>query len=656
MSTQHIIYFFGLVLCTHLVHATETRCWLDSIDLTTMTCGWEYPRTNSAVGGQSLKIARQRIARGVGTHADSWFSLAIEGEALAFEALVGVDDEELIRGKGSVIFRVYADNHCVADSGIMRARERARPLRADLKGARVVTLHVSDAGDGDAHDHADWGEAVFIIKPGTRLNPLPTPPTEQMGILSPPPPLSPRINGARRFGVRPGHPLQVYIPVSGERPLTFVAQNLPLGISLDPNRGLLQGTLTTPGTYSIPLKVTNAKGVDQKNVILEVGDRIALTPPMGWNSWNCFAHTVSDAKIRRMARAMVSSGLIDHGWTYINIDDYWQICPGEKQDLTLMGPARDAHGNILPNKRFPDMRALTQTVHDLGLKIGLYSSPGPLTCGGCTGSWQHEAQDAKTFAEWGFDYLKYDWCSYASLVPNTSLKEWMRPYLLMGKALRQQSRDLVFSLCQYGEAHVSAWGAVAGGHLWRTSPDIVDSWQSVYKIADAQDGLEPFAQPGQWNDPDMLVIGTVGWGTPHLTRLTPNEQYSHVSLWCLLSAPLLIGCDLEKLDPFTKGLLTNDEVLAVNQDAKGEQAHRVQRDDAQEIWIKHMADGSLIAGIFNRGLLTAPVSLHVSKLGLSGTQQVRDLWRQQDLDPITESFTTTLPGHGVILLRLSSAN
>lgn len=154
----------------------------------------------------------------------------------------------------------------------------------------------------------------------------------------------------------------------------------------------------------------------------------------------------------------------------------------------------------------------------------------------------------------------------------------------------------------------------------------------------------------------MLVIGTVGWGTPHLTRLTPNEQYSHVSLWCLLSAPLLIGCDLEKLDPFTKGLLTNDEVLAVNQDAKGEQAHRVQRDDAQEIWIKHMADGSLIAGIFNRGLLTAPVSLHVSKLGLSGTQQVRDLWRQQDLDPITESFTTTLPGHGVILLRLSSAN
>ncbi|MDX9868116.1 MAG: NPCBM/NEW2 domain-containing protein [Kiritimatiellia bacterium] len=634
--------------------AEELTVWLDTLELRPMTSAGEPARPNRTVGGNPLKIARQRFGRGVGTHAESWLSLEAQGGALAFQARVGVDDEELIRGKGSVIFRVYADGRLVADSGIRKSREPAVPLRADLTGARVVTLHVSDAGDGDARDHADWCEAFFTLKRGASLIPLPAPPTEQMGILTPAPPLEPLLRGPCRFGVRPNRPLLFRIPVTGERPLRFAARDLPPGVSLDSATGLLTGAVRRPGSYAITLIAENARGRTARDWHLEVGERLALTPPMGWNSWNAFGHTVTDAKIRQAAAAMVSSGLADHGWAYINIDDYWQTCPGEREDATLMGPGRDAAGRILPNRRFPDMRGLTQHVHGLGLKIGIYSSPGPLTCGGCVGSWGHEARDAQTIAEWGFDYLKYDWCSYAQIASDETLAERMRPFLLMGAALRGQPRDILFSLCQYGVGHVSAWGDKAGGHTWRTTPDITDSWSSVSRIAEAQAGLELFAGPGNWNDPDMLVVGTVGWGSPRPSRLTPNEQITHVSLWCLLSAPLLIGCDLTRLDAFTLSLLTNDEVLEVNQDPLGRQAIRVQRTDTHEVWAKPLEDGSLAAGILNRGLLTAPVTVDLASLGLTGPQRLRDLWRQRDLGIVDGTpFTATLPGHGMLLLRIT---
>jgi alpha-galactosidase len=637
-----------------LLGADETILWLDTLDLSSMTSAGEPPQAGRTVGGNPFKIARKRFERGVGTHAESWLSLEARGGALAFQAWVGVDDEELIRGKGSVVFRVYADGRRVADSGIRRAREPAFLLRADLTGAQVVTLHVSDAGDGDARDHADWCEAFFTLKQGASLTPLPAPPTEQMGILTPAPPLEPLLRGPRRFGVRPGSPLLFRIPATGEKPIRFAARDLPPGVSLDSTTGLLTGAVTRPGSYAITLAAENARGRTERIWHLEVGERLALTPPLGWNAWNVFAHTVSDAKIRQAAEAMVSSGLADHGWAYINIDDYWQTCPGEREDTALMGPGRDPSGRILPNRRFPDMRGLVQYVHGLGLKIGLYSSPGPLTCGGCVGSLGHEARDAQTIAEWGFDYLKYDWCSYAQIAADDTLAEQMRPFLLMGAALRKQPRDILFSLCQYGIGHVSAWGDKAGGHCWRTTQDITDTWSSISQIAEAQVGLELFAGPGNWNDPDMLVVGTVGWGSPRPSHLTPNEQYTHVSLWCLLSAPLLIGCDLTRLDAFTLNLLTNDEVLEVNQDPLGRQAVRVQRTDAQEVWAKPLEDGSLAAGIINRGMLTAPVTLDLTTLGLTGPQQLRDLWRQRDLGTFADaSFKTTLPGHGVLLLRIT---
>jgi alpha-galactosidase len=444
----------------------------------------------------------------------------------------------------------------------------------------------------------------------------------------------------------------VTIPATGEQPLTYGANGLPRGLSLDPVSGLITGTVAKPGTYNVTFTVSNAKGKASRAWRLEVGDRIALTPPMGWNSWNCFANAVSDEKIRKAADAMASSGLINHGWSYINIDDFWQTNPGEKNDASLMGPARDAEGRILPNKRFPDMKALADYVHNRGLKIGLYSSPGPTTCGGCVGSWQHELQDAQTYAEWGYDYLKYDWCSYSQVSGSSSLKDLMRPYLVMSAALRGQKRDIVHSLCQYGMGNVSTWGDRAGGQCWRTTGDITDTWDSMSKIADAQDGLELFTQPGNWNDPDMLIVGMVGWGNLHPTRLTQNEQYTHMSLWCLLCSPLLIGCDMTQLDAFTLNLLTNDEVLEVNQDPLGRQAARVQRTDASDIWAKRMEDGSLAVGLFNRGYLTGTVTVALKTLGLTGPQRVRDLWRQKELGTERDRITAEIPGHGALLLRL----
>lgn len=649
--TSYII-LFTFAIAPGLTARAQSRVGLDELDLAAMSCGWERPQARQAVGGNPLKIARKKFERGVGTHAPSWFAIDTGGEALRFEAQVGLDDEELVRGKGSAVFRIYADGRVAADSGVMHARQPARTLTADLAGARVVVLEVSDAGDGSAHDHADWCDAYFTVRDGAVLKPLPRPPTEQMGILTPPPPREPRINGARVFGVRPGSPVLFTIPVTGERPVTLEVEGLPSGLSLDRGRGLLTGTVAKAGSYRMTFRAANAYGTAARDWRLEVGERIALTPPMGWNSWNCFAHTVSDASIRTAAQAMVESGLSRHGWSYVNIDDYWQTCPGERTDMSLMGPARDSAGRILPNARFPDMAALCRDVHQLGLKIGIYSSPGATTCGGCVGSWGHEAQDAQTYADWGFDYLKYDWCSYAQCVRNDSLSELMRPYLVMGRALRAQPRDLLLSLCQYGMGHVAAWGAKAGGQCWRTTHDIVDTWESVTGIVQAQEGFELFAGPGAWNDLDMLVVGTVGWGEPHPTRLTPNEQYSHLSYWCLLASPLLLGCDLTRLDPFTLNLLTNDEVLDVNQDPLGRQAVRVQHDDAQEIWAKPMSDGSTAVGLFNRSCLTRTVTLPFASLGLKGPHRLRDLWRQKDLGVAADTFAAEIPGHGVLLLNV----
>jgi len=396
-----------------------------------------------------------------------------------------------------------------------------------------VILLVETTDDGPNWDHADWADAKFIVV-GQHPETV-DPPREKEEILTPKPSPEPRINGARIYGVRPGSPFLFRVPVTGKRPLKYAAKGLPKGLIINASTGIISGSTSIVGKHKVMLTVTNSLGKAERQFTIVVGNKIALTPPMGWNSWNCFAEAVDDQKIRSAADVLITSGLADHGWAYINIDDCWAIKPGSN-DTMLDGNARDKDGMINSNKKFPDMKALSDYVHSKGLKIGIYSSPGPLTCADYTASYRHEADDAKQFANWGMDYLKYDWCSYGNIAKDKSLIELQKPYLTMNDALNKQKRDIVYSLCQYGMGNVWTWGSAVGGNCWRTTGDITDTWESMSGIGFGQAGKEKYAGPGHWNDPDMLVVGMVGWGNLHPSRLSPNEQYTHISLWSLLAS------------------------------------------------------------------------------------------------------------------------
>ena len=461
-------------------------------------------------------------------------------------------------------------------------------------------------------------------------------------ILTPVPSAFPKINGASVFGVRPNSPVLYKIAATGIKPIKYSVENLPEGLTLDATTGIITGKLNNAGTYNMKLKATNTKGSATKNFTIKVGDVLALTPPMGWNSWNCWGLSVSSDKVKSSAQALIDKGLIDHGWTFMNIDDGWEE------------PQRDANGNVVTNEKFPDMKDLGDWLHGKGLKFGIYSSPGTLTCGGYLGSYQHELNDATSYASWGIDYLKYDWCSYGRIAgKDTTLAAYQKPYMVMRDALLKQNRDIVFSLCQYGMKNVWEWGDLVNGNCWRTTGDITDTWESLKSIGFSQTVQYEYAKPGRWNDPDMLIVGMVGWGENlHPTRLTPDEQYTHISLWCLLSAPLLIGCDISKMDNFTLNLLTNDEVLAVNQDALGKQAKQVLKTDDYQIWMKELEDGSHAIGIFNLSEKYQNINVDWKEIGLeTSSVKVRDLWRQKNLGEFKNGFSTKVPPHGVTLIK-----
>ncbi len=355
---------------------------------------------------------------------------------------------------------------------------------------------------------------------------------------------------------------------------------------------------------------------------------LAATPPMGWNSWNHFACKVSDAVVRAAADAIASNGMKDAGYVYVNIDDCWQ---GE----------RDAQGVIHPNAKFPDMKSLADYVHSKGLKLGIYSSPGPKTCAGYAGSYKHEEQDAMQYAAWGVDYLKYDWCSASRVY---KAEEMPAVYKKMHDALVKTDRPIVFSMCQYGLRAVWRWGASVGGNLWRTTDDISDNYQSMYFNASSEEGLEKYAGPGRWNDPDMLEVGN-----GHMSR---DEYITHMSLWCILAAPLLAGNDLAKMTPETLAILTNPEAIAVDQDPKGIQGHWVSRDGPYEILAKPLADGSTAVLLMNRGEDSERMTLSLKNIGVFKPAEIRDLWAKKDLGKFTGMFSAEVPKHGAVLVKV----
>ena len=500
------------------------------------------------------------------------------------------------------------------------------------------------------------GNLALAATPSPEASPSP----ESMTLpapLAPPSPATPRINGPAVFGVRPSSPVLYAIPATGERPMTFAAEGLPKGLILDASTGRITGRLSTPATNAVTLIARNAKGEDKKPFKIIVGAHIALTPPMGWSSWNCFGKEITREKILAIAKAMADRGLTQHGWTYINIDDGWQ---GARSGSSLA---------MQGNTNFPDIKGMVDAIHALGLKAGIYSTPWETSyarfpggsCVTAKGEWKNighkfgnvsfASADARQWADWGFDYLKYDW------------NEIDRPHVEeMAHALHASGRDLVFSLSNSAPfAGAKDWSELA--ESWRTTGDIYDVWDNgdkvwhygVSELGFSQDRWASFAGLGHWNDPDMLVVGRVGWGgNQKPTRLTPDQQYTHISLWCMLSAPLILGCDLTQLDPFTLGLLTNDEVLDVNQDELGAQAVRVGTNGAVDFYLKPLADGSFAFAAFNRGETAATVNMKkYHTMGLPEKAKARDLWRQKDIENFGKETVLTIPAGGVILLKVT---
>jgi alpha-galactosidase len=479
-------------------------------------------------------------------------------------------------------------------------------------------------------------------------------PEEPRVLWTPPAGPEPRINGPRLFGVRPGHPFLYRIPCTGTRPLTFAVDNLPAGLDIDPTTGIIRGRAPRePGSYVVTLRAKNTTGSAAKDFSIVVGETLALTPPMGWNSWYIHYARVTQEHMRAAARTMIESGMADYGYMYVNIDDCWMKKEG---DL----PYRDAQGAVLPNAKFPDIRGMVDEIHAQGLRAGTYISPGPWTCAGYVGSHQHEAADARKFAEWGFDFLKYDWCSYEQVATGEGRMRLMRPYQQMGDMLKSLDRDIVLNLCQYGMGNVWEWGAEVGGHCWRTTGDLgLERDQLLpgfYSIGLSNARHWQHARPGQWNDPDYILIGWVGSafnqseGTP--TSLTTNEQYSYMSLWCLMAAPLIFSGDMAKLDPFTLNVLCNAEVIAVDQDALGQQARPVRQDDQTLVLVKPLEDGSRAVGLFNLADRQRTIEATWQELGVEGPCQVRDLWRQTDLGISAEKLEAQVPRHGVQLVKV----
>jgi alpha-galactosidase len=353
---------------------------------------------------------------------------------------------------------------------------------------------------------------------------------------------------------------------------------------------------------------------------------LAATPPMGWNSWNKFQMKIDDATVRAQADAMVSSGMKAAGYEYVNIDEGWE-------------GTRDAQGNLAPNHGFPDMKALAAYVHSKGLKLGIYTSPGPKACGGSEGSYGHEEQDATLFAAWNIDYVKYDWCTAGTVY---AADQYPLAIEKMAKAIASAGRPMVYSI--HGRGAVWKYSAAAGAQLWRTTGDIHDDYNRMIAIGFAQKGLERYAGPGHWNDPDMMEVGNGG--------MKDNEYRMHMSLWCLLAAPLIAGNDLTRMTPETLSILTNAEAIAVDQDALGTQGRTIYEEGPVAVIEKPLGDGSHAVGLFNREQGTIKVSVKFSDLGLAEDATVRDLWQHQDLGSFHSSFSADVPQHGAVLLRI----
>ena len=653
-----------LFLMMPVVQAQETKkLWMDDLNIKAFSEGIPgiLPKTNQ--GGDPMRMLGKTYSHGVGVASTSILSFLLEGKATAFSATVGVDD--LGVKMLPHFFYVMGDGKILFESGEMKLGDQPKSFTVDLKGIQRMGMLVMVKDEGYTKVYANWADAqITMLGDAT---PKSTPNSGEKYILTPAASKTPRINTAPVFGVTPGNPFLFTIVASGEKPMQFSVDRLPQGLTLDAKTGIISGKLMAKGNHVVVLSAKNQFGKSQKTLHIKVGDTISLTPPIGWNGWNSWARLIDREKVLASANAMVNMGLKDHGWNYVNIDDAWQGYRGGKYNA------------MQPNEKFPNFKELIDEIHGMGLKLGVYSTPWITSYAGYIGGssniedgaypdsvknnkrnyryigkYRFEKEDALQMADWGVDFLKYDW---RLEVPSAER---------MSIALKNAGRDIIYSLSNSAPFRdVKDWVRVS--NMYRTGPDIRDSWHGLYHCTFTLDKWGPYGGPGHWNDPDMMILGNVTTGSEmHPTRLTPDEQYSHISLFALLSAPLLIGCPIEQLDAFTLNLLTNDEVIEIDQDPLGKSARLISDEGGIQTWLKPMEDGSYAVGFFNtddygktphsffRWGTEKPKNFNATfaKLGLKGKWRVQDVWRQKNMGVKETSFTTTIPHHGVMMYRL----
>lgn len=660
MKNILLILFLGI---NTLQAQNTTTIFLDDLDVKKYSEGIQSVVTKTNMRGDSMLINRKHYKHGIGVESTSVIPFYIKGQATSFSCIIGADDKanKLI----PLTFFILGDGKILYQSPEMIQGDPAISVEVDLKGIQRMGLLVTGRGSGYPKNLGNWANPKITLTKGFLPEKIPN--NGNRYILTPPSSPKPRINSPALYGATPGNPVFYTIFASGQKPMEFDASNLPKSLTIDKKTGIITGKINQRGNYKVTLQAKNALGIAKKTLEIKIGDTISLTPPIGWNGWNSWARLIDQGKVMASAKAMVNKGLKDHGWAYINIDDAWQGSRGGK------------YNGIQANEKFPSFAAMVDSVHSMGLKVGLYSSAHITTYAGYVGGsspiptgilpdsiknnkrawrfvgpYKFDENDAKQWADWGIDYLKYDW---RIEVPST---------IRMQQALLKSGRDIHFSISNSAPfANASDWAKLTNS--FRTGPDIRDSWTSLFISAFTLDKWAPFGGHGHWLDPDMMIIGNVTTGSQmHPTRLTPDEQYSHVSIFSLLAAPLLIGCPIEQLDDFTLGLLTNDEIIEVNQDPLGISARLVQEKNGVQVWKKPLSDGSFALGFFyteefgktpqtyfhweNEKPIAFTVDLN--SLGLTKNYQLRDVWQQKNLGKIKNQISMTIPHHGVKFYKL----
>jgi alpha-galactosidase len=630
-----------------LVEGTANKSiLLEALDINKIEQGKSRPQQ---IGEHAhISINNRRYLNGFHSRTESNLYLEMDGKVKRFIAEVGVEDRSTIHREDPVDkrtsyaeFFVIGDGNILWESGTMKYGEDSKPIDVNLLGVKTLLLK---AVGGPGNTHVSWANGLFyysgecprtvwspekleVIKSSEEF-------VENLNMKYP----EPRINGTMVVGIRPNTPFYYPVAVTGMRPVTIEAGGLPEGLKLDKNTGIITGIPVKAGDYEVELRAENNHGKAQRTLKISVGDKLALTPPMGYLSWNVVEGLVSETFFKELADAFVNFGFRDVGYQYINIDDCWQ-------------GIRDSCGRITADPvRFPHgMKLVGDYLHDKGLKFGIYSTPGPITCAGFPGTMNFEELDVETWVSWGVDYLKHDGCSTP---PD---RRW-ELYSLMGRLLEKSGRSIVYSGSGKKEA---------GSQLWRIGGDLRDQWSGIsnhvgiiqsFETAQKRAGEH---EPGGWNDPDMLVVGIRGKGASgnDLTDESgcSNTEYrSHMSLWALMSAPLFITVDVRQIDPVSLEILTNPEVIDVNQDPLGRFPVRVGEENEQEVWVKDMEDGSKTVALFNKGSEEQEITVNWEDLELKGNCFVRDLWQRENIGEFKDSFASPVPSHGVVLIRVYS--